>query len=1065
MKKVFKRNISLLLTALLLLSVFSISLPAHAENDGGPNIYLKGIENEKQKNFTTSSTEIYNQGEVGPYIVTFNGPVHDFMKNQIENNGAEIVEYIPDFSFMVMMTPENAENINNLSYVENVMVYDPIFKIDPDFIDNAGNIKDLGEIKVRILTFDNYSTENQIQSFNIEQIDNDLNSIIALINSDEIMKLASLNSIKFIEPIPEFVLFNDVAKGYMGTEGILNLGYTGEGQVVGIADTGLDTGTNDSSMHRDFQGRINKIIALGRSVADDPHGHGTHVAGSVLGDGTNSNGQIKGIAPMAHLVFQSILDSRDGLGGLPNDLNNLFKQAWNEGARIHTNSWGAPSNGAYNSYCRQVDEYVWNNDMTILFAAGNEGQSKYTGSIIYNSIGTPGSAKNCITVGASENNRADKGKLADNPNEIAAFSSRGHCKDGRIKPDIIAPGTWILSTKSSKAPTKNFWGEYNDKYAYMGGTSMATPLTAGAVAVARQYIINEWNHTPTPAMMKAVVINGATDMGYGYMGKDQGWGRINLVDSLKSKEYKYVDTEKSLSTGEVANYTYSVASNKTPLKVTLTWTDYPGSTSASKALVNDLDLKITSPSGVVYYGNDFSKTNNIDRLNNVENVFINEPEIGNYQVEVIAYNIPQGPQPFALFASADFGTENVDKEIPTCSITSPLNNSTINGKVSINANAEDNVGVTKVEFYVDNNHIGTDTTQPYSIEWDTTTVDNGEHILQVKAYDAAGNIGTSSGVSVNINNQVEDPVNPDTEYVTESYSGSASWWESYEKSIDVTATGTITIELPNSSSLSTKLYDPTGKEVASGTNSIIYKANSTGKYTIVVNSSSFWGSSFTLNVTYPMVKKGNVHNDTEAPTCNITSPLSGETVNGIVTVNATAEDNVEVTKVEFFADGQYLGNSTTAPYSIEWDTTAVNNGEHMLQVKAYDTAGNVGTSNEISVNVNNEVENPEQPEEPEKPETEYITETYTGSTSLWKAYEKTIDVTTAGTIIVELSSDFESLYGMSLTIKLYDPSGNLVANDINSVTCEATTTGKYTIVVSTEFYDSFVLDVTYPIAK
>lgn len=860
MRKFFKRNISLILTAVLLLSIFSGSLPVSAEeNASSPIIYLKGMENDTNVKPSVSSTltnKIYDNGEAGPYVVSFDGPVYDYMKTEIENLGAKIEEYIPDFSFLVMMTPETAKNVKRLSCVNDVIVYEPIFKIDPDFMDGFGNIKKRGEMKVRILTFDDTNTEKQIQSLNIKEIESDIDSIIALIDSGEIMKLANLNSVKFIEPVPEFQLFNDVAKGYMGVEGTWNLGYTGEGQVVGIADTGLDTGKNDTSMHKDFQGRIDKIIPLGRNTADDPHGHGTHVAGSVLGSGASSNGQIKGMAPKAHLVFQSVLDSRNGLGGLPNDLNDLFRQSWNEGARIHTNSWGAAGSGVYNTNSRQVDEYLWNNNnMIILFAAGNEGQSK-SGGTVYNSIGSPGTAKNCITVGASENYRPEKGQLGDNPNQIASFSSRGTCKDGRVKPDIVAPGTWILSTKSSKAPTSNFWGEYNNYYAYMGGTSMATPLTAGAVAIAREYMIKEWKHTPSPAMMKAAVINGATDMGYGCPSRDQGWGRINLVDSLKSKQYKYEDETKSLSTGQVANYTYAIKSNKTPLRVSLVWTDYPGSTSASKALVNDLDLKITSPSGVVYYGNDFTKPfdSEIDRLNNVENIFIDNPEVGNYKIEVIAYNIPQGPQSFALFASGDFGEVSGDLEVPKCSITSPENGANVNGNVSITADAKDNVGVTKVEFYVDGENIGTSTKVPYSINWDTTKVSNGTHKLQVKAYDASGNVGVSEEISVVVENKSEEP-NPETEYVTETYSGSASWWGSYEKAIDVTATGKITVELSDmffGTSLSMKLYDSSGNVVSQGTNSISYDVSVVGKYKIVV--SSDWVEYFTMKVTYPVTK-------------------------------------------------------------------------------------------------------------------------------------------------------------------------------------------------------------------
>ena len=447
-------------------------------------------------------------------------------------------------------------------------------------------------------------------------------------------------------------------------------------------------------------------------------------------------------------------------------------------------------------------------------------------------------------------------------------------------------------------------------------------------------------------MMKAALINGATDMGYGYMGRDQGWGRINILDSLNSREYQYVDQERSLSTGQTANYIYSIESNKTPFKISLVWTDYPGSTSASKALVNDLDIKVTSPSGTVYYGNDFSQPfdSNFDRLNNVENVFITNPETGNYTVEVIAYNVPQGPQPFTLFASADFKSQGSDTESPACSITSPANGATVNGNVTISASASDNVGVTKVLFFADGQSLGEDSSAPYEFQWDTAAVSNGQHKLLTKAYDAAGNIGTSSEITVNVDNQTKD---------------------------------------------------------------------------------------------------------TEAPACSITSPANGATVNGNVTISASASDNVGVTKVLFFADGQSLGEDSSAPYEFQWDTAAVSNGQHKLLTKAYDAAGNMGTSSEITVNVDNQTG------------IKYVTENYSGTAYSWSSYQKTIDVTAVGKITINLSGS------SGLSMKLYNPSGTAVASGTSSISYDAKSTGKYKIVVASSkfFGSSFNLKVTYPVAE
>ncbi|WP_237716844.1 Ig-like domain-containing protein, partial [Limnohabitans sp. Rim47] len=119
---------------------------------------------------------------------------------------------------------------------------------------------------------------------------------------------------------------------------------------------------------------------------------------------------------------------------------------------------------------------------------------------------------------------------------------------------------------------------------------------------------------------------------------------------------------------------------------------------------------------------------------------IDNPEVGIYTIEIRGYNVPQGPQPFALFASGDFGTDSSDTISPTVNITAPSNGATVSGTVAYSADASDNVGVTQVKFFIDGVLVGTDTTAPYSISWDTTNYSNGDHNLVAKAYDAAGNV-------------------------------------------------------------------------------------------------------------------------------------------------------------------------------------------------------------------------------------------------------------------------------------------------------------------------------------
>ncbi|WP_339146632.1 MULTISPECIES: S8 family serine peptidase [unclassified Sutcliffiella] len=549
------------------------------------------------------------------YIVQFDGPILEETKKELESTGATIVDYIPDYAYIVEYKGDVAKATNGIAHLESVEPYLPLYKVDPLLFTKGASAL------VKAVALDAKQNNKEITFKGIE----------------EIVEYAANHNVLYISPKPEYKVMNDVARGIVKADVAQNsYGLYGQGQVVAVADTGLDTGRNDSSMHEAFRGKITALYALGRSNnSNDPNGHGTHVAGSVLGNGATN----KGMAPQANLVFQSIMDSSGGLGGLPSNLSTLFSQAYTAGARIHTNSWGAAVNGAYTTDSRNVDDYVRKNDMAVLFAAGNEGPNSGT-------ISAPGTAKNAITVGATENYRPSFGSYADNINHVAQFSSRGPTRDGRIKPDVMAPGTFILSARSSLAPDSSFWANHDSKYAYMGGTSMATPIVAGNVAQLREHFIKNRGITPKPSLLKAALIAGATDVGLGFPNGNQGWGRVTLDKSLNTA---FVNETSSLSTSQKATYSFNATAGK-PLKISLVWSDAPASTSASITLVNDLDLVITAPNGTKYVGNDFTAPfdNNWDGRNNVENVFINAPQSGTYTVEVQAYNVPQGPQAFSL---------------------------------------------------------------------------------------------------------------------------------------------------------------------------------------------------------------------------------------------------------------------------------------------------------------------------------------------------------------------------------------------------------------------------------
>jgi len=319
--------------------------------------------------------------------------------------------------------------------------------------------------------------------------------------------LAAIDEVRHLEEVPPVKLFNNVARPILNAQVVVGgTTFAGDGQIVVVNDTGFDKGST-TNVHPAFTGRVVKLVALGRpGKSDDPDGHGTHVAGSVLGDGNSSSmgGAIQGTAPKAKLIVQSMLDSTGGLGGIPADLHDLFEPPYiNDKARVQTNSWGATTPGLpYSQSSKEIDDFIWNHqDCVICFAAGNDGiDSNKDGVIDQASIGSEAAAKNCITIGATENNRPSieltYGALrpsswphspifgdltANNSDGMAAFSSRGPTKEHRFKPDVVAPGTSILSTRSRavSSVTTIFGTSSDSAFFFDDGTSMATPLAAG----------------------------------------------------------------------------------------------------------------------------------------------------------------------------------------------------------------------------------------------------------------------------------------------------------------------------------------------------------------------------------------------------------------------------------------------------------------------------------------------------------------------------------------------------------------------------------------------------------
>lgn len=656
------------------------------------------------------------------YIVQFKKAITEADKAKLKAQ-FEVFGYLPDDALVVRSTYAKLLSFKNSHpEVQAVVKYSASYKVSSSFDVASVFNKDTVQ-SVLVKTFkasDADLVASKMAALNpkVELQVVDGNSVMALVPRGLVSQVAALTGVEHVQPTPEiesfhFVMDQDLAADVHATaagdysdltgdepgtrvmkfQAAWAQGFTGRNQIVSMADTGLDSG-NVNAIHGDFAGNVISGYPFGlwSKTWDDPMGHGTHVAGSVMGNGKASGGLLKGGAYEAKMVAEGMWSPMLKNLSVPSKLGDLFAKAQTDGASIHTNSWGgARTFGAYDNFAVQVDTWLYDNpDMLVLFAAGNSGADKNKdGRIDANSMASPGTAKNVLTVGASENVvttggiqvpisklRAAKDEwpsepiysdyISNNENGIAMFSSRGPTSDGRVKPDIVAPGTNILSVKSQQKDASELWGAYNKDYVWSGGTSMATPLTAGAAAVARQVLVEKLNiQKPSAALMKATMIHTAVDMYPGQFGEigasrgqeiltrrpnsDEGYGRVDVqnIVNLGSKT-QFIDNRQGVAQGQEVSYEFTLA-REGKLYANLVWTDAPGSANAAQALVNDLDLVLTLPNGQTLSMN--------DHVNNLEMIEKSGLPAGSYKLTVKGFKVPQGKNGSQAYALVYTATE------------------------------------------------------------------------------------------------------------------------------------------------------------------------------------------------------------------------------------------------------------------------------------------------------------------------------------------------------------------------------------------------------------------------
>ncbi len=327
---------------------------------------------------------------------------------------------------------------------------------------------------------------------------NALNGVALKLPDGNADKLKELKNVKYIEKDITFNASLDKSTGLIGVPRVWDEGYTGKGVKVALIDTGID------ASHPDLKGKVADWVDYvnGKTSPYDDFGHGTHCAGIIGGTGNASCGKYMGVAPDVQFVGIKVL-GKDGSGGLSAILKGV-EYAMNSDAKVISMSLGS------NEHSQAVDDMVSKavkKGKIVVVAAGNSGPDRET-------IGCPSHNPDVITVGAT-----------DKSDNVASFSSRGPTEDGSVKPDVCAPGKDIISTRAYGIMDKKAIDNY---YLKMSGTSMATPMVSGSIALLLQK-----DPKLTPQDAKKILEKSCKPEGKTCPNNDYGYGRVNITNAIE----------------------------------------------------------------------------------------------------------------------------------------------------------------------------------------------------------------------------------------------------------------------------------------------------------------------------------------------------------------------------------------------------------------------------------------------------------------------------------------------------------------------------------------------------
>ncbi|MGN6384719.1 MAG: S8 family serine peptidase, partial [Verrucomicrobiota bacterium] len=652
-----------------------------------------------------------------------------------------IISYVPNNAYLVKGEKAAADQLASAAGVQAVLPFEPYYKLSPGLLKSAVEQEPLSDgtlLRLTLIPGERTKAIAELRGLKAVVLSEESSpfgpQVVVQPELTSLAKIAQMSSVQGIEPDLVRMPANDLSRIALGiaTNGSASnyLNLTGSNIWVNFNDEGIDTN------YAGLKGRV--FLGYPAMGGTDVDGHGTFVAGMIAGDGSNSpdlgtnsfgsdtNANFRGIAPMAKL-FGLPLDSGADVYPKVQDTylietaarsNYLTLRRTN--TLISNNSWTYGTHD-YDSSAARYDAAVrdaipgatGSQPLLFVFAAGNSGFGNDDGTGgEANTIESPATAKNVITVGALEQARFITNSyvltnvftntlgtletnmvtnfpfaaLTDTSDSVANFSSRGNVgagfegNNGRFKPDVVAPGTMIISARSSgwnitnvidtNTPLGQLYADLHGdlkEYRFDSGSTFAAANISGTLALIQEYYETQ-APTPlqgklSPALMKGLLINGSRSLSRLYdiaaqnFLNHQGWGlpslpavfpsfSTNAHKDLDEKHWRlrYVDQSptNALATGQSRTWNVRLATNASgfPLRVTLVWTDPPGNPNVGVKLVNDLDLIITNlDTKVVWFGNNIPVGNDFtevsypdegdpiiqDAVNNVENIIIGNP--------------------------------------------------------------------------------------------------------------------------------------------------------------------------------------------------------------------------------------------------------------------------------------------------------------------------------------------------------------------------------------------------------------------------------------------------------